>query len=275
MRALAGAVLVVAMALGVAQAEDPYPTRPVSMVVAFPPGGARRQHGAAGGGGARAHPEAAGGRGEQGRRGGRRGLPDRGEQQAGRLYGADGARQRVRAARGRQALRAPGDVHARSVHGHRAHQCRPVDAGGPRGHAVEDAEGLRRRRQEAAGRDRVQLVRPLRHGACADGDAHARVRHRSCGTCRRRRRPDDERDPRRSRPGRDDAGEPRRGPGEGGQAAAPRPHRDGAGGRLPEVPSFKSQGYDVEYTAWAGLVAPEEHAAARRSRSCATRRGRR
>jgi len=24
----------------------------------------------------------------------------------------------------------------------------------------------------------------------------------------------------------------------------------------PEVPSFKSQGYDVEYTAWAGLVAP-------------------
>ena len=39
MRALASAVLVVAMALGVAQAEDPYPTRPVSMVVAFPPGG--------------------------------------------------------------------------------------------------------------------------------------------------------------------------------------------------------------------------------------------
>jgi len=39
MRALAGAVLVVAMALGVAHAEDPYPTRPVSMVVAFPPGG--------------------------------------------------------------------------------------------------------------------------------------------------------------------------------------------------------------------------------------------
>jgi len=39
MRALAGAVLVVAMALGVARAEDPYPTRPVSMVVAFPPGG--------------------------------------------------------------------------------------------------------------------------------------------------------------------------------------------------------------------------------------------
>ncbi|HSE04030.1 MAG TPA: tripartite tricarboxylate transporter substrate binding protein [Methylomirabilota bacterium] len=26
---------------------------------------------------------------------------------------------------------------------------------------------------------------------------------------------------------------------------------------FPEVPSFKSQGYDVEYTAWAGLVAPK------------------
>ncbi len=29
----------------------------------------------------------------------------------------------------------------------------------------------------------------------------------------------------------------------------------------PDVPSFKSHGYDVEYTAWAGLVAPEGHAA--------------
>lgn len=27
---------------------------------------------------------------------------------------------------------------------------------------------------------------------------------------------------------------------------------------FPEVPSFKSQGYDVEYTAWAGLVAPRD-----------------
>jgi tripartite-type tricarboxylate transporter receptor subunit TctC len=26
---------------------------------------------------------------------------------------------------------------------------------------------------------------------------------------------------------------------------------------FPEVPSFKSQGYEVEYTAWAGLVAPK------------------
>jgi tripartite-type tricarboxylate transporter receptor subunit TctC len=26
----------------------------------------------------------------------------------------------------------------------------------------------------------------------------------------------------------------------------------------PDVPSFKSLGYDVEYTAWAGLVAPRE-----------------
>jgi tripartite-type tricarboxylate transporter receptor subunit TctC len=38
-RALAGLVLIVAVAVGVAEAADPYPTRPVSMVVAFPPGG--------------------------------------------------------------------------------------------------------------------------------------------------------------------------------------------------------------------------------------------
>jgi len=38
-RALAGVVLIVAMAFGMAEAADPYPTRPVSMVVAFPPGG--------------------------------------------------------------------------------------------------------------------------------------------------------------------------------------------------------------------------------------------
>jgi tripartite-type tricarboxylate transporter receptor subunit TctC len=29
-------------------------------------------------------------------------------------------------------------------------------------------------------------------------------------------------------------------------------------GAFPEVPSFKSLGYDVEYTAWAGLVAPRD-----------------
>jgi tripartite-type tricarboxylate transporter receptor subunit TctC len=45
-------------------------------------------------------------------------------------------------------------------------------------------------------------------------------------------RADDERHPRRSRPGGDDAREPRGGPGEGRQAAAPRPHGDGAGGRV-------------------------------------------
>src|SRR5713226_8809093 len=41
-RAITGAGLIVAliaMAVGTAGAEDPYPTRPISMVVAFPPGG--------------------------------------------------------------------------------------------------------------------------------------------------------------------------------------------------------------------------------------------
>ena len=38
-RALGAAVLMVTMAVGAVQAQEPYPTRPISMVVAFPPGG--------------------------------------------------------------------------------------------------------------------------------------------------------------------------------------------------------------------------------------------
>ncbi len=38
-RALGIAVLIVAMTVGMARADDPYPTRSISMVVAFPPGG--------------------------------------------------------------------------------------------------------------------------------------------------------------------------------------------------------------------------------------------
>src|SRR5205807_10463512 len=39
LRALGIAGLIIAMSVGPARAEDPYPTRPISMVVAFPPGG--------------------------------------------------------------------------------------------------------------------------------------------------------------------------------------------------------------------------------------------
>src|SRR6266700_2631422 len=39
LRALGIAGLIIAIAVGPARAEDPYPTRPISMVVAFPPGG--------------------------------------------------------------------------------------------------------------------------------------------------------------------------------------------------------------------------------------------
>jgi tripartite-type tricarboxylate transporter receptor subunit TctC len=38
-RALGGALLIVAIAAGIVSGDDAYPTRPVSMVVAFPPGG--------------------------------------------------------------------------------------------------------------------------------------------------------------------------------------------------------------------------------------------
>ena len=36
---LSGALLIVAIATGIAAGQDAYPTRPISMVVAFPPGG--------------------------------------------------------------------------------------------------------------------------------------------------------------------------------------------------------------------------------------------
>src|SRR5712664_181152 len=39
LRALGIAGLIIAMAVGPARAQDPYPARPISMVVAFPPGG--------------------------------------------------------------------------------------------------------------------------------------------------------------------------------------------------------------------------------------------
>src|SRR5215468_8040628 len=38
-RALGGALLIVAIAPGIATGDDAYPTRPISIVVAFPPGG--------------------------------------------------------------------------------------------------------------------------------------------------------------------------------------------------------------------------------------------
>jgi tripartite-type tricarboxylate transporter receptor subunit TctC len=39
MRVLSAALLIVAMMASMAQGQEPYPTRPITIVVAFPPGG--------------------------------------------------------------------------------------------------------------------------------------------------------------------------------------------------------------------------------------------
>jgi hypothetical protein len=65
------------------------------------------------------------------------------------------------------------------------------------------------------------------------------------------------------RAGGDDAGEPRRGPGESGQAAAPRPHGDGAGRRVSRRAVVQVAGLRRRVHRLGGARGPEEHAAPR------------
>ena len=63
------------------------------------------------------------------------------------------------------------EVHPRRFHSARAPDRRSVRAAGQRPAALQDAQGLHRRRQEAAGSDHLQFGRALRRHPSADGAA--------------------------------------------------------------------------------------------------------
>ena len=74
--------------------------------------------------------------------------------------------------RGRQAVRPHAEIHPRRLHPARALRRRSLRARRQRPAAVQDAEGVDRRRQEASGRDPLLVVRPLRRAAHSDGAVH-------------------------------------------------------------------------------------------------------
>ena len=139
-----------ALAAGSAQAQDAYPSRPITLINPFPPGGAADVVG---------RPFAAvlepilkqpvvietkAGAAGAGRRAVRR------QRQARRLHAARAHRFDLRLCRGGQAVRPPAEVHPRRLHPDRALHRRPDGARGQRPDALQDAEGVGRRRQEAA-----------------------------------------------------------------------------------------------------------------------------
>ncbi len=69
-----------------------------------------------------------------------------------------------------------GQVHQRRFHPDRALHRRPDGAGRQRPAAAQDVEGARRRRQEASRRADLQLIGPLRRPASADRSVHERRR---------------------------------------------------------------------------------------------------
>ncbi len=177
-------------------AQDAYPPRPVTLINPFPPGGAvdvvarplaavlepiikqpvviETKAGAAG----------------AGRRAVRR------QRQARRLHAAHAHRVDLRLCRGRQAVRPAAEIHPRRFHPDRALHRRSDGARRQRPAAVQDAEGVRRRRQEAAERDHLQLVRALRRAASADRAVHEGRRHQAAASADQRRRPGVDRVPR-------------------------------------------------------------------------------
>ena len=184
------------LATGPAIAQDAYPSRPVTFINPFPPGGAadvvgrpfaaviepllkqpvvvETKAGAAGAVGAQFAASA---------------KPD-----GYTLLAAH--RLDLRLCRGRQAVRPRAEIHPRQLHPDRALHRRPDGARGQRQAALQDAEGAGRRRQEAAERLDLQLVRPLRRAASADRAVHAGGRHPDAASADRRRRAGAERDPR-------------------------------------------------------------------------------
>ena len=140
-------------------AQDAYPTRPVTFINPFPPGGAVDVVG---------RPLAAvlepivkqpvvidtkaGAAGAVGR-------AVRRQRQTGRLHPADAHHVDLRLRRCRQAVRADAEVHPCRFHSDRALRRRSLPAPGQRPAAPQDGEGVHRRRQAAAEPDHLQLVR--------------------------------------------------------------------------------------------------------------------
>ena len=171
------------------RAQEPWPSRPITLVVPFPPGGQADLA---------ARPIAQALEKLLGRRRRRR-QPRRcrrGARQcrrrtrgARRLHAADdavvacGAAGIVAAVRPRAILR--GDA----ARARRARAGRPDPARGPGGIALEDAEGLRRGREGPARHDPLRLVGALWHAACRDGDVCDLGRHQAAACALSRRGP--------------------------------------------------------------------------------------
>ena len=146
-------------------AQDGYPAHAITIINPFPPGGASdvvtRPLAAA------LEPivrkpvvvDTKARRGRTSRRASRRPC------QAGRLHAAFAHHVDLRLCRGRPAVRSSTEIHQRRFHSACAVCRRPLRADRQRPTTVEDAAGVRRGRQEAAERDHLQLVRPLRRAA--------------------------------------------------------------------------------------------------------------
>ena len=188
-----------------------FPSRAITILNAFPPGGANDLVTRPIAIRARTGFQAAGRGRDQGRRG-RRGRRAGGRQrEAGRLHAALAQQRPCRLRRGRQAVRAAAEDDARRFHSAGAALRRSGAAAGQRSAAVQDAGGVHRRRQEAARQDRLSVGRPLwrepsagrddREGGGHPGHAASADRGRRAGDHRdaRQQRADDARRPCRRR----------------------------------------------------------------------------
>ena len=116
---------------------------------------------------ARAVAQAAGGGRDQVRRGRRGRRAVRRQCQAGRLHAARAPAVDLGLRRGGQAVRPHAEIHPRRLHSDRAADRRPDGARGQRPGAVQDAEGIRRRRQAEPEQADLLVLRPLRRAASA------------------------------------------------------------------------------------------------------------
>ena len=154
-----------------------YPSRAITVVVGFPPGRPGRPRGAARRLGARARPPPARGRAEPGGRRGRHRLGLRRPRGPRWLHAADGALLAGGDPGVGKALRPAGALYRGPVRADRAGQRRPHHARGSRQCALAIHRRFRARREGAAPRYPLRLLRRLRHAARRHGDVRDRRRH--------------------------------------------------------------------------------------------------